>query len=198
MAEVIPLTILHLSDLQFGRNHRYLEGERSLDCLYAKLAEDLEGLAAESELRPGVLVVSGDVAEWSLPAEYAAAQGFLEKLTAKLAIPRQQVVIVPGNHDVNRKLCAGARLMAEGGGEPFNEPFFAKFGNYQRFFNRFFEDAGLLFAEDRLFHVVSLPENDSRAFAPKGLDKSAQGKATRAERASPSPWVGGQHSELAL
>lgn len=124
-----PLTILHLSDLQFGRNHRYPDGQRSLDCLFEKLAADLEALSAEADLRPAVIVVSGDVAEWSLPAEYAAAQGFLEKLTAKLAIPRQQVVIVPGNHDVNRKLCEGPRLMAEGGGEPFEEPFFAKFND---------------------------------------------------------------------
>jgi len=152
------LTILHLSDLQFGRNHRYPDGERSFDSLYAKLAEDLDHLAAERGLHPSVIAITGDVAEWSLPAEYAAAQGFLEKLTAKLAVPRQRVVIVPGNHDVNRKLCAGARLMAEGSGEPFEEPFFAKFGNYQRFFNRFFEDAGLLFAEEHLFHVVVLPE----------------------------------------
>jgi predicted MPP superfamily phosphohydrolase len=58
-----PLTILHLSDLQFGKNHRY------------------------PDLRPTVMVITGDVAEWSLPAEYAAAREFLEKLTAKLAIP---------------------------------------------------------------------------------------------------------------
>jgi 3',5'-cyclic AMP phosphodiesterase CpdA len=41
-------------------------------------AEDWDALAAESDLRPAVLVVSGDVAEWSMPAEYAAALGFLK------------------------------------------------------------------------------------------------------------------------
>jgi 3',5'-cyclic AMP phosphodiesterase CpdA len=81
------LTILHLSDLQFGKNHRYPEGDDSFNNLYAKLAEELERVAEELDLRPSVPLVTGDVAEWSLPAEYAAAHKFLDKLANKLAVP---------------------------------------------------------------------------------------------------------------
>ena len=61
------LTILHLSDLQFGKNHRYPDGEGSFNSLYAKLAEDLDELAEKRALRPTAIVVTGDIAEWSSP-----------------------------------------------------------------------------------------------------------------------------------
>ena len=40
------------------------------------------------------------------------------------------------------QLCEGARLMAQGAGDMFQEPCFAKSGNSQRFFNRFYRRAG--------------------------------------------------------
>lgn len=152
------LTILHLSDLQFGRNHRYPDGEGSLNSLYAKLAEDLDELAEKRDLRPTAIVVTGDVAEWSLVEEYKAAAEFLDRLATHLKIARERVVIVPGNHDINRKLCQGARLMAEGSSRPFEEPYFAKFRNFQQFFNAFYAGTDVLFDEDHLFHVYAFPE----------------------------------------
>jgi hypothetical protein len=127
--------------------------------IYEKLAEDLDLLAQQYQRRPNAVVVTGDVAEWSTPEEYAAAERFLERLAVKTKIDRQHVVVVPGNHDVHWKLCQGARLIAEGTGEPFEEPYFAKFGNYQRFFQRFYKDVELLFDEDRLFQVFPFPEH---------------------------------------
>ena len=53
------LTILHLSDLQFGKNHRYPDGEGSFSDLSAKLAEDLDELAEKRDLRPTAIVVTG-------------------------------------------------------------------------------------------------------------------------------------------
>ncbi|MCY2990333.1 MAG: metallophosphoesterase [Planctomycetota bacterium] len=146
------LTILHLSDLQFGTNHRYPDGEGSFHSLYAKLAEDLDELAEKRGLHPTAVVVTGDVAEWSMSAEYAAAERFLDHLATKLSVDRPRVVIVPGNHDINRNLCQGARLTAAGAGQPFEEPYFAKFGNYQKFFDRFYAGTDFLLDEEHLFH----------------------------------------------
>ena len=67
-------------------------------------------------------------------------------------------MLVPGNHDVNRKLCQGARLMAEGSSRPFEEPYFAKFRNFQQFFNQFYAGTDVLFDEDHLFQVYRFPE----------------------------------------
>src|SRR5690242_8777714 len=71
-------TILHLSDLHFGRTDPAL-----IDPL----------LAAAREIAPDVVVVSGDLTQRARRAEFAAARAFLD------ALPSPQIVI-PGNHDV--------------------------------------------------------------------------------------------------
>ena len=68
-------------------------------------------------------------------------------------------MIVPGNHDVNWDLCLGARAMASrDAGASFEEPCFAKFGNYQEFVDRFCAATDVLFDEEHLFHVYPFPE----------------------------------------
>lgn len=71
-------TIAHISDLHFGRTDPSI-----LPFLKQAI------LAAN----PDVLVVSGDLTQRARPAEFAAAQTFLQ------ALPGPQIV-VPGNHDV--------------------------------------------------------------------------------------------------
>ena len=71
-------TIAHISDLHFGR-HDETAAER--------LLADL------SEVRPDLVVITGDLTQRARQWQFAAARAFLEKL------PRP-VIVVPGNHDV--------------------------------------------------------------------------------------------------
>ncbi len=71
-------TIIHLSDLHFGRID---------DALLAPLAAEIEAL------QPDLIAVSGDLTQRARTAEFTAARAFLDRL------PRPQI-IVPGNHDV--------------------------------------------------------------------------------------------------
>ena len=71
-------TIVHLSDLHFGRFD---------DQLLAPL------LATIGELTPHLVVVSGDLTQRARPAEFQQARAFLDRLAAPF-------VVVPGNHDV--------------------------------------------------------------------------------------------------
>lgn len=71
-------TLLHLSDLHFGR-----VDEALLDPLRA---------FAQS-LQPDLVIVSGDLTQRARSAQFAQARGFLDTL------PQPQIV-VPGNHDV--------------------------------------------------------------------------------------------------
>jgi 3',5'-cyclic AMP phosphodiesterase CpdA len=71
-------TIVHLSDLHFGRVDPVLPAPLQ---------------AAVRELRPHVVVVSGDLTQRARRAQFAAARDFLQQLPA----PR---IVVPGNHDV--------------------------------------------------------------------------------------------------
>jgi hypothetical protein len=104
------LTVLHLSDPQFGRNHLFggnglTEADRDRDSLFARLHDDLEHLAEDPGLRPDLVVVTGDLAEWGLRTEFEQVTAFLAELSEAAEVPRRHIAVVPGNHDVNRKAC---------------------------------------------------------------------------------------------
>ena len=71
-------TIVHLSDLHFGRTD---------DALLTPLASVIAKLA------PDLVAVSGDLTQRARTTEFQAARDFLDRL------PEPQI-IVPGNHDV--------------------------------------------------------------------------------------------------
>ncbi|MDQ6705853.1 MAG: metallophosphoesterase, partial [Acidobacteriota bacterium] len=71
-------TILHLSDVHFGRVDR------------ATLRPLVE---TASQLKPDLVAVSGDLTQRARTSEFLEAQAFLRQL------PRPQIVI-PGNHDI--------------------------------------------------------------------------------------------------
>lgn len=93
--------ILHLSDLQFGTTD-------NARIWYAQLAEDLRYELNCSRL--DALILSGDIASQSTPDEYAAAQLFISRLCQEFQLEPQQIVIVPGNHDLNWELAESAYI----------------------------------------------------------------------------------------
>lgn len=93
-----PMNILHLSDLHFGT---------STDAInwYSQLADDLRQLLPQlqSDQNEGIdaLILSGDITNYSTPQEYEAAELFINRLLPDFGLKRHQLVIVPGNHDLN-------------------------------------------------------------------------------------------------
>lgn len=91
----VLMYILHLSDLHFGTdadailwsNQLAIDLRQELDCN-----------------RIDAMIISGDVANLAVEAEYKAAKIFVEKTCKRFAIERSHLVIVPGNHDLNWKL----------------------------------------------------------------------------------------------
>lgn len=86
------MNILHLSDLHFGS----VDDARNW---YSQLADDLK-----NELdcpRLDLLVASGDVANKSVVREYLAAEQLIRSICDEFGLGPDDVVIVPGNHDIN-------------------------------------------------------------------------------------------------
>jgi len=101
-------TIVHISDLHFGR-HGNVVAEALHECIV--------------KASPDLLVVSGDLTQRARHVEFTAARAFLDRMSP---VP---MVIVPGNHDVPlydvvrrfvRPLGRFRRLIS-----PIVEPFFA-------------------------------------------------------------------------
>jgi hypothetical protein len=128
------IRLLHVSDLHArGRRDGRRAWKRS-QVLGDAWRRNLDDLVADG--RPFDLVAfTGDIADWGLPEEYAAATPFVDELLARLGVPRERFFVVPGNHDVHRKTQehAWSRLrkgiwsapqavsewMADAGGAPF-------------------------------------------------------------------------------
>jgi HEAT repeat protein len=92
-------SIVHLSDLHFG-------GLDKAGDLYVELLLELK-----KDLKlPGfeALVISGDVVNQCNAQGYTHARKFLTKIATKFSLGAEQVLIVPGNHDMSRDLSEAA------------------------------------------------------------------------------------------
>ncbi|MCP4267799.1 MAG: SUMF1/EgtB/PvdO family nonheme iron enzyme [Candidatus Brocadiaceae bacterium] len=88
--------LLHISDLHIEVSEGF---DRSLvlDPLIDQIRRDIQ-----NGFRPELLIVTGDIAKRGLREEYEAAKEFFDELLACLDLSRENLFVVPGNHDVNR------------------------------------------------------------------------------------------------
>ncbi len=164
------LTILHLSDPQFGKNSRFgVATTRGPDSrwqtLQARLRLDLEQLRVQHKLAIDLVVVTGDLAEWGKKNEFTDFEAFLVDLEAKLqqwspGFSRKQILIIPGNHDINRPLCRAHFLEYEDAhGTPPPPPYWRKWKHFSDFFARFYVDVPeYTFLPARPYTLFELPE----------------------------------------
>ena len=91
--------ILHLSDLHFGTLDQ-------ANLWSTQLRTDLRRELSIPHL--DALILSGDIANYSTQEEYKAAEQFLSNLCRTLTLNPEQIILVPGNHDLNWKLAEEA------------------------------------------------------------------------------------------
>lgn len=89
--------VMHLSDLHFGSGHGHGQ-PRTFQSLWESLEPEFAGFLAG--IQPNVVVVSGDLTSQGSRDEFGQAREFLRLLASTLGIPRGNVLVVPGNHDV--------------------------------------------------------------------------------------------------
>ena len=97
--------ILHLSDLH-ERASREQELWRRRRVLGDGFLANLDELLTDGAI--DLVCLTGDLADWGLPAEYDAAGSFLAAVMERLKLPRERLFLVPGNHDIARKQSADA------------------------------------------------------------------------------------------
>lgn len=94
-------SILHLSDLHFGADHGFTTAQRDDPIRELPLASIIaERIKSIPDCRIGVVVISGDIITEGNANGYPDANMFLESLLKLLGLPKEHVVIVPGNHDI--------------------------------------------------------------------------------------------------
>ncbi|MCG8357485.1 MAG: SUMF1/EgtB/PvdO family nonheme iron enzyme [Kiloniellales bacterium] len=108
-----PIRILHFSDIHF-REEKSWDADAVLRALTRFIKKEVE----DEGLAPDLVAITGDLAYSGSSKEYALAREWLEdQLWPALAdvLPRDLLLLVPGNHDVDRsKVSRGVRSMQDG------------------------------------------------------------------------------------
>ena len=148
------MTVLHVSDMQFGEHHRFAGSGLS-----EALLKDLANLGKSSKKSPGIVpdivVVAGDLTEAAMPSEYEMVHDFLVALRDGLGLSTERIVVVPGNHDVSRALCEAYFLGQKGRGKEPEPPYWPKWEAYIEFHQRLY---GSDFPKDEPWTYVELPD----------------------------------------
>ena len=93
-----PIRILHLSDLHFSPRTSW-EANPILESLVARVAT-----LREAGLPPDLIAITGDIAHSGRPAEYDLVERWLrDRLLPAAALDPRDLLMVPGNHDVDRQ-----------------------------------------------------------------------------------------------
>ncbi|MBF0347130.1 MAG: metallophosphoesterase [Magnetococcales bacterium] len=105
------LSILHLSDLHFGEHCRFAEMMGPAE-LGERTAASVQEVLPKNQ-RLDLVIVTGDLTEEARTCEYEQAFSFLDALAGGAGINRDQFVLLPGNHDVSRKISQSIQLDLE-------------------------------------------------------------------------------------
>ena len=92
---------LHISDLHLKEGQSY-----DRDVVLKAFLESLPSLLSRVP-QPDLVFFSGDVANSGKQAEYKNATLFFDDLLDVLKLGREKLIVVPGNHDINRKMGKG-------------------------------------------------------------------------------------------
>lgn len=158
MPDAPHLTILHLSDLQIGRHHRF-DSATGLGSLLDRIGQDLDKLRESDAIRPDLVLLTGDLSEWGMDGELDQVRRFAEGLRDFLHLPTRRVVMLPGNHDLNRKLCEGYFATCEGRGKSPIPPYFPKYEPYAEMFGRFYTgEPDIVFDEGQPWTFYEVPD----------------------------------------
>ena len=108
--ETSQVIIIHLSDIHFGRQHRFNPSdtpngdkpfEKDFPTLIQKLQEDL---STKDPRCPVIICITGDIVETASVEEFNLAENFIKELRKINILGKtrslKSIFIVPGNHDI--------------------------------------------------------------------------------------------------
>ena len=164
MDESGTITVLHLSDIQFGRNHRF--GRLALpppdddfDTLLTRLADDLKSLRESEAISPQILLLTGDLTESGRKNEFEDVLQFVQQITSFLKLTPGHVALVPGNHDVNQTLCHAYFMNCNAHCRNPAFPYWPKWEYYKWLFHSFYRDfPGITFTEEQPWSLFEIPD----------------------------------------
>jgi orotate phosphoribosyltransferase len=137
--------ILHISDFHVSLDKKY-DGEAKLHDSYLSATDEndssllyierfIEFVKAQVGDKTVFLLVTGDLTDWGEQIEFEYAEKYLNKITAALGILKSNILLIPGDHDLNRR--AIENQLAEKPDSTLELINDAKFLNFTNFYKSF-------------------------------------------------------------
>lgn len=141
----MSINILHISDLHFctrsnQESIRYNEGFE--ECFIENF----------KKYNVNYLIISGDISNESKQMEYDIASKFLNKVVTDLKIPKENVLMCMGNHDISWRILED---IADKDGKTDLYKRNEKYTNFEKFYNDFYNEGVRRFKTDPVF--VEIP-----------------------------------------
>lgn len=145
------LTMLHVSDLHLqaiGRREVPFDQERACE----EFLDDVSKQPGVGFNPIQVIIISGDISFQCQQESFNRARHFLTKLAQQLSISKEHIVLVPGNHDINRIKARATQdsLLAMKIGDA---TWFSKFDDYLEFTTHFYGEPA--FTKDKLYRIFT-------------------------------------------
>jgi 3',5'-cyclic AMP phosphodiesterase CpdA/orotate phosphoribosyltransferase len=139
-------SILHISDLHITKfiseeNKKVFES-RMENADYTRLfIKTLKELQDTLDICIKKIIVSGDLANRSVPSEYKLVGRFLHEIMSEIKLTDSDFVIVPGNHDINRTHLEDQyeEYIVQKGDIPPYKLHDAKLSKFKQFYDTFYE-----------------------------------------------------------
>ncbi|ODA41811.1 metallophosphoesterase [Desulfosporosinus sp. BG] len=139
----MSFSIVHLSDLHIGKDDPVFT--RTLN----NLIEDIKDTTKKQDLRLDAIAFTGDIVEkGGTDKTFEIANEFINRLLSEVNVPKENLLIVPGNHDIPRRL-AVSTLLEKLAHEDFTykdkcDEYWESFGARYKLFNDFLTKTGCL------------------------------------------------------
>lgn len=137
--------ILHISDLHVSLDKMYNGDEKKHDSYLSATEENdssllyieqfVEFVKKRIEGKTIYLLITGDITDWGEQIEFEYAEKYLNKIVSELAISKENILLLPGDHDLNRR--AIENQLAENPNSQLESINEAKFHNFKNFYNSF-------------------------------------------------------------
>jgi predicted phosphodiesterase len=109
------IRILHISDIHFRSPNGHPDREDAIRRETPRRALVLGGTEWQKNLADvladgpiDLVCLTGDIADWGSAAEYQQATTFLRSLLTTLKLTVSRLIVIPGNHDIDRTLHVAA------------------------------------------------------------------------------------------
>ncbi|WP_165490453.1 TIR domain-containing protein, partial [Protofrankia symbiont of Coriaria myrtifolia] len=154
------VTVLHLSGMRLPAPPT--DGRTPAE-LVTWLSDDLRRLAGTGtgtkELRPDLVIITGDITETGAKREFEQAYDVLAGLADGLRLNHNRFAVIPGSHDVNEKLCEAYFLQQEGMDEEPVAPYWPKWTFFNGLLRRFYgPDADVGFQVGEEWSLFAMPD----------------------------------------